>query len=101
MLCATLGSRCSENGLDTIQLMKWSVWVGMLAAGSGAVAQAPETPEVRGHESAPSFRIRVETNVVTVPVVVRDRNGRPVGNLEKQDFAFLITESRRRLPDSQ
>ena len=73
----------------------------MLAAGSGAVAQAPETPEIRGHESAPSFRIRVETNVVTVPVVVRDRNGRPVGNLEKKDFAFLITESRRRLPDSQ
>jgi VWFA-related protein len=69
--------------------MKWSVWIGMLAAGSSAVAQAPETPEVRGHESAPSFRIRVETNVVTVPVVVRDRNGRPVGNLEKQDFRIF------------
>jgi VWFA-related protein len=56
---------------------------------SGISAQAPEAPEVRGHENAPSFRIRVETNLVTVPVVVRDRDGRPVGNLERKDFQLF------------
>jgi VWFA-related protein len=56
---------------------------------SGIFAQAPEAPEVRGHENAPSFRIRVETNLVTVPVVVRDRDGRPVGNLERKDFQLF------------
>ena len=66
-----------------------AVWIAMFAAGSGTVAQAPETPEVRGHESGPSFRIRVETNLVTVTVVVRDKDGRPVGNLEKKDFRLF------------
>ena len=56
---------------------------------SGILPQAPEVPEVRGHENTPSFRIRVETNVVTVPVVVRDRDGRPVGNLERKDFELF------------
>jgi VWFA-related protein len=31
----------------------------------------------------------VYTNVVTVPVVVRDRDGRPVGNLERKDFELF------------
>lgn len=66
-----------------------AVWIGMFAAGPGAAAQVPETPEVRGHEGAPSFRIRVETNLVTVTVVVRDKDGRPVGNLEKKDFRLF------------
>lgn len=66
-----------------------AVWIGALAAGAGAIAQAPETPEVRGHESAPSFRIRVESNLVTVTVVVRDKDGRPVGNLERKDFRLF------------
>ncbi len=52
-------------------------------------AQTPEAPEVRGHENAPPFRIRVETNLVTVPVVVRDKDGRPVGNLERKDFQLF------------
>jgi VWFA-related protein len=56
---------------------------------SGIFAQTPEAPEVRGHENAPSFRIRVETNLVAVPVVVRDRDGRPVGNLERKDFQLF------------
>jgi len=64
-----------------------AVWIAMLAA--GALAQAPEMPEVRGHESAPSFRIRVETNLVTVTVVVRDKDGRPVGDLERKDFRLF------------
>jgi VWFA-related protein len=60
-----------------------TVSIGLLAA------QTPEAPEVRGHESAPSFRIRVETNLVSVPVVVRDKDGRPVGNLERKDFQLF------------
>ena len=61
----------------------------MFAGGLAAVAQSPEQPEIRAHETAPSFRIRVETNLVTVTVVVRDRNGRPVPNLEKKDFRLF------------
>ena len=61
----------------------------MFATSSAAVAQSPEQPEVRAHETAPSFRIRVETSLVTVTVVVRDRNGRPVRNLEKKDFRLF------------
>jgi VWFA-related protein len=65
-----------------------TVRTGILAA-AGVVAQTAEAPEVRGHENAPSFRIRVETNLVAVPVVVRDRDGRPVGNLERKDFRLF------------
>lgn len=63
----------------------------ILAAGA-ARAQVPpaaEAPEVRAHESAPPFQIRVETNLVTVRAVVRDAKGRPVGGLRKQDFRLF------------
>lgn len=66
-----------------------SRFLAMWIAISVMWAQAPEAPEVRGHENAPSFRIRVETNLVTVPVVVRDQDGRPVGNLERKDFRLF------------
>ena len=48
--------------------------------------QTPEAPEIHAHEDAPSFHIRVDTNVVSVPVVVRDYSGHAVGNLEKRNF---------------
>ncbi len=51
--------------------------------------QAPNPPEIRSHESPPPFQIRVERNVVTVRVVVRDPEGRTVGNLTKDDFRLL------------
>jgi VWFA-related protein len=60
----------------------------ILAAGFGLRAQAPE-PEVRARESAPPFQIRVQTNLVTVRVIVRDAQGHPVQNLHKEDFRLF------------
>ena len=60
--------------------------IAALIGAGGAFAQAPQPPEVRASESAPPFQIHVETNLVTVPVVVRDAQGRAVRNLRKEDF---------------
>ncbi|HTQ53573.1 MAG TPA: VWA domain-containing protein [Bryobacteraceae bacterium] len=60
----------------------------ILVLAPGLRAQAPEA-EVRARESAPPFQITVETNLVTVRVVVRDRQGRPVGGLTKDDFRLF------------
>jgi VWFA-related protein len=51
------------------------------------IAQAPQTAEVISHEAPLTFGSRV--NLVSVPVVVRDREGRPVGNLRQDDFQVL------------
>jgi VWFA-related protein len=50
-------------------------------------AQAPSTPEVTSQESPVTFSSRV--NLVSVPVVVRDREGRAAGNLRQQDFQLF------------
>jgi VWFA-related protein len=42
-----------------------------------------------GPRPAPDVTFRVAINVVTVPVVVRDRDGHPVDNLKKDDFELL------------
>jgi VWFA-related protein len=47
-------------------------------------AQTPEVPEVSAHEAPITFSSRV--NLISVPVVVRDKDGRAVGNLVKEDF---------------
>ncbi|HEX5226801.1 MAG TPA: VWA domain-containing protein [Bryobacteraceae bacterium] len=52
---------------------------------AGAVwAQVPSEPEVSAHETPITFSSRV--NLISVPVVVRDKDGRAVGNLKKEDF---------------
>ena len=53
------------------------------------LAQAPDQPEVRAHESAPPFQIRVDTNLVAVRVIVRDGQGRPVTGLRREDFRLF------------
>jgi VWFA-related protein len=45
---------------------------------------APSQPEITSQEAAFTFSSRV--NLVSVPVVVRDRDGRAIGNLKKEDF---------------
>jgi len=66
-----------------------SVW--LLSTGPGAAPQNPNPLEVQAQqgqsqETRPTFQLHAERNLVTVKVVVRDRNDRPVGNLRKEDF---------------
>ncbi|MGA3323327.1 MAG: VWA domain-containing protein [Terriglobia bacterium] len=76
-------------------LVPWvvlSVW--LLSTGSGAAPQNPNPLEVQpqqgqSQEARPTFQLHVERNVVTVRVVVRDGNDRPVGNLRKEDFRLF------------
>jgi VWFA-related protein len=49
-----------------------------------AVAQTPNTPEMSTHDAPAIFTSRV--NLVLVPVVVRDRNGKAIGTLRQEDF---------------
>jgi VWFA-related protein len=48
---------------------------------------APNAPEVTSHEASVTFSSRV--NLVSVPVVVRDSQGRVVGTLKKEDFQLF------------
>jgi len=52
----------------------------------GSGPAQPGTSEIISQETAPSFRIQVERNLVQVRVVVRDGKGRAVGNLTRDDF---------------
>jgi VWFA-related protein len=49
-----------------------------------ALAAQTQTSEVSSHDETPTFQSRV--NLVRIPVVVRDKSGRPVGGLQKSDF---------------
>jgi hypothetical protein len=44
-------------------------------------------PEMSATDSTPTFQSRV--NLVTVPVVVRNKDGKAVGNLIKEDFQLF------------
>jgi VWFA-related protein len=61
----------------------------MLATVPGAAQQNAIPPEIQAQESTPQFRIRTERNLVLVRVVVRDANGRTIGNLHREDFRLL------------
>ena len=57
-----------------------------LAAGALCFSQAP-TAEVSTRDSQATFTSRV--NLVLVPVVVRDKSGKAVGTLQKEDFQLF------------
>ena len=59
------------------------------SARSVPAQQNSNLPEVRSHETPPPFQIHVERNLVTVRVIVRDPEGRPVGSLTRDDFRLL------------
>src|ERR1700733_2013505 len=58
----------------------------MGAVAGPALPQAP-APEIAYQEAPVTFSSRV--NLISVPVVVRDRAGRAIGNLRKEDFQVL------------
>jgi VWFA-related protein len=74
-------------------LLPWvTLSICLLSIGSGAAPQNPNPPEIQAHEgqeAQPTFQLHVERNLVTVKVVVRDRNDRPVGNLHQEDFRLF------------
>lgn len=63
------------------------VWpIAFVALALSCAAQAPQTAEVNTQDTPAIFTARV--NLVLVPVVVRDKNGKVVGTLTKDDFAL-------------
>lgn len=57
------------------------------APGEQAPSAGTNAPEITSHESPVTFSSKV--NLVQVPVVVRDAQGRAVGNLKKEDFQLF------------
>ncbi len=50
-------------------------------------AAAQDSPEIVTRETSPTFQVR--TNLVLVPVVVRDAKGHPIPNLKREDFQLF------------
>jgi VWFA-related protein len=66
----------------------------VLGCGLGAAqntAPPQPAPEITQHEGPATFSSR--SNLVQVPVVVRDKQGHPIGNLTKDDF-FLFDKGK-------
>jgi VWFA-related protein len=61
----------------------FAVFSGFLAAAQ-APAPVSDSPEITTRDSPATFRTGVK--LVLVPVIVRDRQGRAVGNLRREDF---------------
>lgn len=55
---------------------------------SSLPAQTP-TPQTQKNSQSGAFRIKVETELVLVNVVARDKDGRPVQDLKESDFTLL------------
>jgi VWFA-related protein len=61
--------------------------LSFLVLSSIAGAQTPNPAEVAAQETSITFQSKV--NIVLVPVVVRDKTGKPVDNLTKEDFQLF------------
>ncbi|MBV9404109.1 MAG: VWA domain-containing protein [Acidobacteriaceae bacterium] len=71
--------RCSRAGIVLA--------LSLPALLSTRAAAQSDAPEMATQESAPTFKSGV--NLVLVPVVVRDGQGRALGNLKKEDFRLF------------
>ena len=56
---------------------------------SSLPAQTPTTQQSQKNSQPGAFRIRVETELVLVNVVARDKQGQPVTDLKQNDFTIL------------
>jgi VWFA-related protein len=60
---------------------------------AGALATVPAASQAPGQQSKPpasqDFKIRVESELVLVNVIARDKEGKPVTDLKKTDFTIL------------
>jgi len=61
--------------------------IGLALAGCAWGQAAPQVAETITKEEPATFKARV--NLVMVPVVVRDRQGRAIGTLKQEDFQLL------------
>lgn len=68
--------------------------IAALVAVMGAAGQNVPTGPADGSEP---ITIRTSVQLVTIPVVVRDKNGRAVGNLEKADFQLFDNGKRQEI----
>lgn len=73
--------------------MRTTLMTGLVGVLAGAVAIAP----LRGQEPVPTFRSSV--SLVSVNAVVKDRRGRPVRNLKRDDFQILENGATRPIVD--
>jgi len=78
-----------------LSLLRKLVAASLVALASrGLRAQAvPAAATTTSQANAPTFKLQVQKNVVVVRVVVRDRQGRPVAGLRREDFK--ITDNRK------
>jgi VWFA-related protein len=67
----------NERQLLTIALC----WVSVISSTHTAAQQGQDTPT----QTSP-YTFKSNVNVVLVPIVVRDKQGRAIGNLKKEDF---------------
>lgn len=68
-------------------MKRWAAPFLLCTVAYSQAKQNDGAPEVVTHEAPATFSSRV--NLVSVPVVVRDRSGHPVGNLTQQDFQLF------------
>src|SRR5580658_6105933 len=64
-----------------------AVVLSLVAAWAYQGPQGQDQPEISSQEAPVTFSERV--NLVSVPVVVRDREGHAVGNLRQEDFQLF------------
>ncbi|HEX4133810.1 MAG TPA: hypothetical protein VHY84_04240, partial [Bryobacteraceae bacterium] len=72
-----------------VRILAALIGYGILSASAGwaQVTQGQSQPEISSQEAPVTFSSRV--NLVSAPVVVRDRDGRAVGNLRQENFRLF------------
>jgi VWFA-related protein len=75
------------HGITGLLLLGSLTTIAGLAQAPDLTATAPNAPEISTRDESATFRTGV--NLVLVPVVVRDPQGRAVGTLHKEDFQLL------------